>query len=636
MKQTTKLLTVLIILFSSCMSEYEKDIAFALSIAENNKEEIQKVLNYYKGDSLKYKAAIFLLKNVPYHYCYKGWQIDSLKYLKEQSITDGRIQDDVIAQWKEFDYLKLPKEYDIITISSELLIDNIEYAFKAWNKYPWSKSYTFDDFCKYVLPYRIWDEPLENWRKTYYDRYSHILDSLYHGDDAVEAARVMANFLKSEGFTNRTDFDLPHLGALFLYQNRVGYCRENCDISVYVMRSVGIPVAVDFYEISPSYNSRHFWNAVIDTNHLAVPFNYTEKEISRDRIDHRRKGKVYRLCFDKQKEKVTGQYENEGVCSFFKQFLYKDVSDEYFPNSHIFISGFPQTEQPYMYLSVFSGKTYVPIDIAKSNSGAFHFMNIEDKIVYFPTTYTNGKMECTTYPFYLINNKPIFLNPDTSHTESICLKRKYPLLEGRDFIKSIRGVKIEGSSTSDFRSPTLLYEFRSDPRTNYNRFLFEGRNRIRYIRYSSPKNNKIQLAEFYIYEKSNKTPLIPQCISSSDSLDNIHRKNLVLFSDGIWDSFYMSAKEGEKLTFDFGRLFNLKQMVVIPRNDDNYIRQGDTYELYCHYGKRGWQLIGRKKAETDSVIFSGVPSNSLLWLHNPYRGNEERPFFMEKGKQVFP
>lgn len=78
-----------------------------------------------------------------------------------------------------------------------------------------------------------------------------MLDSLYQGNDVVEAARVMANYLKEEGFTNHTDFNLPHLGALFLLENRVGYCRDNCDIATYVMRSLGIPITMDFMKCPP-------------------------------------------------------------------------------------------------------------------------------------------------------------------------------------------------------------------------------------------------------------------------------------------------------------------------------------------------------------------------------------------------
>ena len=143
------------------------------------------------------------------------------------------------------------------------------------------KRYNFNDFCKYVLPYRIGNETLSPWRKIYYQKYSKILDSLYKGSDVVIAAKMLASYLKQEGFITREDLPLPHLGAKFLLKNRIGSCLDQCDIAIYAFRAAGIPIALDFYKISPSYNSTHYWTAIIDTTCLAVPFNYTKKEISR-------------------------------------------------------------------------------------------------------------------------------------------------------------------------------------------------------------------------------------------------------------------------------------------------------------------------------------------------------------------
>ena len=32
-------------------------------------------------------------------------------------------------------------------------------AFDNWQKRPWNRSLSFEDFCEYLLPYRIWDAP---------------------------------------------------------------------------------------------------------------------------------------------------------------------------------------------------------------------------------------------------------------------------------------------------------------------------------------------------------------------------------------------------------------------------------------------------------------------------------------------
>jgi len=47
----------------------------ALELAGRNRIEIEKVLTHYRKnpiDSLKYKAAIFLIENMPGHYSYSG------------------------------------------------------------------------------------------------------------------------------------------------------------------------------------------------------------------------------------------------------------------------------------------------------------------------------------------------------------------------------------------------------------------------------------------------------------------------------------------------------------------------------------------------------------------------------------
>lgn len=62
---------------------YEKKtmlpLEVALQAAGGNKKELQKVLHYYKKnpiDSLKYKAACFLIENMPFYIYSSGEQLD--------------------------------------------------------------------------------------------------------------------------------------------------------------------------------------------------------------------------------------------------------------------------------------------------------------------------------------------------------------------------------------------------------------------------------------------------------------------------------------------------------------------------------------------------------------------------------
>lgn len=79
------------------------------------------------------------------------------------------------------------------------------------------------------------------------------------------AADSLIRFVKREsGYVYSDELSLPHLGALFLQKNCVGYCRESCDLSVYVLRSVGIPVATDFIISAPEAQGGHSWNVIKD------------------------------------------------------------------------------------------------------------------------------------------------------------------------------------------------------------------------------------------------------------------------------------------------------------------------------------------------------------------------------------
>lgn len=86
----------------------QERVAVALNFSKDNKQELEKVLSYYKGQSSKLKAAQFLIANMPYHYTYIGWEIDTLKQLKKRSITEGKISEEVIQRWNYFNFMHPP------------------------------------------------------------------------------------------------------------------------------------------------------------------------------------------------------------------------------------------------------------------------------------------------------------------------------------------------------------------------------------------------------------------------------------------------------------------------------------------------------------------------------------------------
>lgn len=84
----------------------------------------------------------------------------------------------------------------------------------------------------------------------------------------------------------------------------------------------------------------------------------------------------------------------------------------------------------------------------------------------------------------------------------------------------------------------------------------------------------------------------------------------------------------------FWKVVTIDNFMYMPRNDDNFVRIGDCYELF-YWGEGCWNSLGKKMAEKPFLPYDGIPSGALLYLHDSTRGEEELIFHMEDGKQVF-
>ena len=76
MKNSVQVLLFLILFFSCKKSDIER----SLTLAGDNAVELRKVLDHYSkniDDSLKYKAAVFLIENMPGHYSCGGTSVDN-------------------------------------------------------------------------------------------------------------------------------------------------------------------------------------------------------------------------------------------------------------------------------------------------------------------------------------------------------------------------------------------------------------------------------------------------------------------------------------------------------------------------------------------------------------------------------
>lgn len=79
----------------------------------------------------------------------------------------------------------------------------------------------------------------------------------------------------------------------------------------------------------------------------------------------------------------------------------------------------------------------------------------------------------------------------------------------------------------------------------------------------------------------------------------------------------------------------MARIIFLPRNDDNFIREGEEYELF-YWNHGTWMSLGRKTGNFEAVLeYGNAPAHALFRLHNRTKGSEERIFTYEDGKQIW-
>lgn len=618
-----------LLLFSGCATKVDR-LEYALEFAGENRRELEKVLEYYSDDSLKFRAACFLIENMPRWYAYDGWQLDTLEVLMRKD-REGILSKDDKMRWNSFDYHALNKIYDSKVITSEYLIENIDLAFQEWQKRPWNKSLSFDDFCDLILPYRIGNERLSDWRSLYNAYYGNLLDSIYTGSDVLEACKCINDELNRQSYKYSVEWNVPHNRADYLFETRIGYCREVSDLIQYAMRSCGIPVAADFMPYSPDYRYSHEWNVVRDTTGRYIQFGFDGLDPVRDKVmdDGRRKGKVYRYCYALQNEREILRKHSGWNIGGAEGLYWKDVTSEYFGHNQAVVNVFT-TGKPFIGLSVFStnGWQIIGEGVCK-NSGKAIFDNIEPSIIYVPASQNNG-VKPAGYPFMLDSegNVEEFV-PDTVNLEKVILKRKMPLIPrvaawGYSQIEA----RIEGDTNINFKKPKLITEIKDT--MDYTFQVFRGlcSEPVKYIRYVPPVG-LLQLAELRLYQDT----ALKNEIKITPLTDVTYVKKVI---DGDILSYIYRKSKGliEPLIFSLDSLQQIKRLYFIARTDDNYVWKGDAYELLYFDGKKGWKSLGVKIATSKQICFD-APRNALLWLRNRTKGREEQVFIYKNNKQWF-
>lgn len=637
--------------FASC-SPKDALLEHALEKAGTNRVELEKVLNRYRDtDEEKYRAACFLIRNMPFYSSCEGKDLEKyLRYYKasypnKESMRP--IADSIRKADGEFSMHLLHKRRDIETVDSAFLTTHIEWAFKVWREQPWGRNVSFENFCEYILPYRMLDEPLSLWREELYERYNPLLDSIRAtsgANDPLQAAQVVLTHLRKNEYWFTSAFPKgPHVGPEIL-QWRVGICRDFVDGLMYVCRALGIPCGSDRVHVWGDTNNGHSWCFTLDKAGKCYAMNFPYDRYWKECVDYapKRKVKVYRTTYSLNKGLMKRVESMGNVYPTFRNFFSKDVTATYLSDSiqTVVIPEAYLFHKPHkgeaLYLCLIDKQNWVPVAYTLYNGGNVCFTPVEGDFTCIISIWDGQNLIPISDPIHVEDSFSRFVvyNPG-KEKQAISLTMKFHM-PAYDYLHTrMLGGVIEGSNTGDFAEADTLYTITKAP---YRLFSIAGWNSdkaYRYVRYRGVDGSHCNIAELSFYANDLDTiPLQGRPIHTPGYERKDGKYKYTYAFDGDDETSFDYAGKGVGwVGMDFGKPVKVEKAVYTPRNRVNFIYKGYGYELF-YWGDNRWNSLGRQIAAADSLVYQ-APVNALLYLKCYTAGNEERIFEYKDGKQIF-
>ena len=667
MKQSLPLNIILILTFflTACTSPNDKRLEQALQFARDNRNELEKVLKHYKNDTLKLKAAQFLIMNMPGHTGYDPAIIPVLQpvYKKHVAISekyDWKRPDgwrkEVNELWNEermkIDLYKYSNKQDIQTIKADRLIKEIDLVFKAWKENTYTKDAPFDEFCKYILPYRFSDKfCFDNNREFFYDQHHGIFnDTSKDFKEITDSLHfIYSDIMNSVGYA--ASMPICDIASYKLIKR--GTCDIQTQFNAHLMSALGMAVTIDFVPTWGNRTEGHSWNTLI-VDGKAYPFEpfwdnerwkydklYNNKSFDL-RAGKFRLPKVFRKSFEYYLDGPMSDKgeNNNNIPGLFKNPWIRDVSSEYFQTSDITvdISETIPDKTGYCYLCVYNAQnmTWNPVQWGKINKKKATFKGMGRDIVYLPAFFRNDAI-IPAAPAFILDKDGNYkqLKHNRNEKENITVNTTTPL--STRFIKTLAGAHLIGCNNSgnEERLDTL-YTLTDSIDVSYNYITPHTSKKYRKIRLALPQNT-IAISEITFYERhDNQLKEIPNVKVTAnikkDSIKELHKIVDGLFGTGFLGSFDCKDKKDRDILFDLGKEIEVSAISIIPKSGIQ-VNNNENFTLY--YWDNEWKPEKTGKGDQECITFHNIPSDALYLIKSTKPVDSyyaERIFTYKKGR----
>lgn len=633
-------------------------VYLSLKSAGKNSKELRSVLRHYRTvdrDREKLLAAKYLIANMPAHYSYRDtsainsyyrtalrilgtgpspdWQRDTLRYISDTYYPG--LTGDIIP--------------DVNVMTANYLISSIDRAFQDWRTRPWSRHLTFREFRDWILPYKVTElQSFDPWREILSSYYSDSLSAVPAQDIQRNGIYGAMEIVRNEIHGKQSDIGMrvlwedrsgiPLLSAPTWIRMTYGSCMDYVTMGTAVFRSLGLPAAVDQVPVWGRNNDGHSWYVFLsDRGKEERTINSLIMPAGMQFYPYERIPKVWRKTYSINRERAT--YMNNAKFIYPFDLCQQDVTDHYNLTSDlkIDIDRSVRLKDKYVYIAMAvnaGGPEWRVLDFGRIRHGKACFSKIGRNVMYIVLGFDGKGLVPVSAPFILQKNGDIDYicgvtdKNGTPQSVSRDLRRKY--LESFNVVdmrRRIVGGRIECSDNENFDNALTVYTIQgTDIPSRIDVFTERP---YRYWRYYSPDGSWGSISELSFFD-SNGTRLSGKGIANPEAgPDAIERA----YDNNLLSNFEINQPNDNWVGMDMGMPVKVKQVSVSPRSDDNDICPGNEYELFCFDGKQ-WNSLGYRIAKDNSLHYDDIPVNTLLWLRNYTRGNNERPFFINYNNEI--
>lgn len=617
------IITIFIVsILSGCGNKIEN----ALTIAGENRVELEKFLNHYRNgnDTEKIKAAEYIVANMPGHTSMTGDyesyydELDSLFAAYTSSSDAVKHIPEISASYDN----KIQYEFDSRIVKADYLINDLEIAFKQWRDGEWAQHLDFEEFCEWLLPYSSGQaHPMDGWREKMKNKAKYYLDEMHECQDFKGSPRAaicvindtLKTMIEKQTWNHQSYGHCIHRLETFV-KLPAATCDEYAGCAVRVLRSKGIPVCIDFTPQWPGRFAGHCWCSFPNLRGKTTMFSPFGSNPDYPHFANTTFAKVYRKTYVANKEYMTLIKKHRGnVPQISPDVFFKDVTSYYVETTDVkirLLDDIKLTSRD-VYIALFDNHEWKVAAWGKATGKKVSFLEMGRNITYIALGYTKTGLKPISNPFHVdFKGKITELVADNSKQQTVKLWRKFPMHQHVMKInETIRGGYIQASNDPQFNKSDkvgILPEWS----------LTSGHIKIsqtepyRYWRLCGSNHRDCDMAELYFRSNNGNliTPALTTELTDGDPLTN-----------------YKAVGDSLIQIIDLGEPVMLKEIAYIRRGDGNAIVPGDSYEIY-YWDQGRWNLHKRVVAEDIFINISELPYGSLYYIKGISRGEQARIF----------